>query len=117
VWSYGIGAGYSNRRYFAPPGATFVLDGVTDQSFSLSGNVGRRLSRTSGYDIAGYAAWSDSGIAGADGAFSTGVTGTYYRRIFRDRLEAHAAGGIYTTQSGPFDSTVASVLFGLRYSF
>jgi hypothetical protein len=117
LWSYGVGAGYNNRRYFAPPSDDFVLHGVTDHAFSLSANAGRKLSRSSGVDVATYANWFDSGIAGADGAFSTGVTGSYYQSIFHDRLQANASAGIYSTQSGPFDSTVGSVLFGLRYSF
>jgi hypothetical protein len=116
-WGYGVGAGYNNRRYFAPPGDDFVLRGVTDQSFSLSAHASRKLSRSSGVDVATYANWFDSGIAGSDSAFSTGVTGAYYQSIFHDRLQANASAGIYSTQSGPFDSTVGSVLFGLRYSF
>jgi hypothetical protein len=116
-WSFGVGAGYNNRRYFAPPGDDFVLRGVTDHAFSLSAQAGRKLTRSSGVDVATYANWFDSGIQGSDGAFSTGVTGTYYQNIFHDRLQANASAGIYSTQSGPFDSTVGSVLFGLRYSF
>ena len=116
-WNYGVGAGYNNRRYFAPPGGDFVLAGVTDHAFNLSAHGSRKLSRTAGFDVATYASWFDSGIAGSDAAFSTGVTGTYYQSIFRDRLQAHASAGVYTTQSGPYDSTVGSILFGLRYSF
>ena len=116
-WGYGVGAGYNNRRYFAPPGGDFVLRGITDHSFSLSAHVDRKLSRTSGFDLATYANWFDSGVAGSDGAFSTGVTGAYYQSVFHDRIQATASAGIYSTQSGPYDSTVGSVLFGLRYSF
>ena len=48
-WSLGLGAGYANRRYLTPRGTgAFPLEGVTDQSFTLQGNVGRRLSRTAG---------------------------------------------------------------------
>ena len=116
-WGFGVGAGYNNRRYFAPPGGDFVLRGVTDHSLSLSAHASRKLSRTSGFDLATYASWFDSGIAGSDSAFSTGVTGAYYQSIFHDRLQATASAGIYSTHSGPYDSTVGSVLFGLRYSF
>ena len=116
-WSYGVGAGYNTRRYYAPPGPDFVLHGVTDQSFSLSANAGRRLSRTSGFDLAAYAAWYDSGIVDADGSFSTGATGTYYRTIFHDRISATASAGVFTSQAGDFDRTVGSAMVGLRYSF
>ncbi|HEX8582916.1 MAG TPA: hypothetical protein VF680_00725 [Allosphingosinicella sp.] len=116
-WGFGIGGGYNNRRYFAPPGNDFVLRGVTDQSFNLSASASRKLSRDSGFDLSTYASWFDSGLAGSDAAFSTGVTGAYYQSLFTDRLQATASAGIYSTQSGPYDSTVGSVLFGLRYSF
>jgi hypothetical protein len=116
-WSFGVGAGYNTRRYFAPPGGDFILRGVTDQSFSLNANASRALSRSSGVDVGAYAAWYDSGIEGAGSSFSTGVTGTYYRTLFHDRIQANVAAGIYSTQADEYDSTVGSVLFGLRYMF
>jgi len=117
AYSFGLGAGYANRRYFAPPDGAFVLHGVTDQSFIVRGELGRRLTRSSGINFDAYAAWYDSGIAGADGSFTTGASANYYRAIWRDRLQANIAAGLYTTHSGNFDSTVGSILFGLRYTF
>ena len=118
VWSFGVGAGYSRRKYFAPRIAdSFTLDGVVDESFTLAGNVARRLSPTSGIALDAYARWSDSGIVGADTAFGTGVTASYYRSFLLDRLQFQAAAGIYTTDSGQFDDTAASALVGLRYRF
>ena len=116
-WSFGFGAGYNNRRYFAPPGPDFVLHGVTDHSFSLSGSAGRRLSRFSGFNLGGYAGWHDSGIDGASSSFSAGLNADYYHRIFHDRLQANVAAGLYTTRADEFDRTVGSVMVGLRYSF
>ena len=116
-WSFGLGATYANRRYFAPPGPEFVLHGVTDQSVSLNGTVGRRFTRTSGIDFDAYAAWYDSGIQGANGSYSTGVSANYYRTIWRDHVQANVAAGVYNTHSGNFDSTIGSILFGLRYTF
>jgi hypothetical protein len=117
AWSYGIGAGYSNRRYFAPPGTDFVLHGVTDQSFDLSAVVSRRLTRTSGIDFDAYAAWYDSGLKGDSGSFSSGLTGTYYRNIYRDHLQATLAAGVYTSHGQDYDNSFGSILVGLRYSF
>jgi hypothetical protein len=116
-WTTGLGAGYANRKYLAPDSSLFALNGVTDQSFSLQGNLGRRLTRTSGYDFDAYAAWFDSGIADADSSFGAGLTGRYYRNIFRDRLQAQISAGLYTTQAGEFDASYGSILFGLRYTF
>ena len=116
-WTMGLGAGYANRKYLAPDSSLFALHGVTDQSFSLQGNLGRRLTRSSGYDLDAYAAWFDSGIADSDASFGAGLSGRYYRNIFRDRLQAQVSAGLYTTQAGEFDASYGSILFGLRYSF
>jgi uncharacterized protein (PEP-CTERM system associated) len=117
-WTYGVGAGYDQRRYFAPPnGNVFVLDGVTDRSFTLHANAGRRLTSRSGYDLGAHASWFNSGIDGAGSSSSMGVTGNYYRTIFNDHLQANIAAGLYHTEAGSDDSTVGSVLFGLRYTF
>ena len=76
-----------------------------------------RLTRTSGIDLDAYAAWYDSGLVGSDSSFGAGLTGRYYRNIFRDRLQAQIAAGLYTTQAGEFDASYGSILFGLRYTF
>ena len=116
-WNFGVGAGYANRRYFVPPGADLVLEGVTDQSFSLSASASRDLSRDSSFGVGAFAGWYDSGIDGLDNSFNTGVTANYQRRLFLDRLRANVAAGLYTSQAGEFDSTVGSILFGLSYAF
>jgi hypothetical protein len=116
-WSMGLGAGYANRKYLAPDSSIFALRGVTDQSFNLQGNLGRRLTRSSGIDFDAYAAWYDSGLAGSDSSFGAGLTGRYYRNIFRERLQAQIAAGLYTTQAGEFDASYGSILVGLRYTF
>ena len=116
-WSMGLGAGYSNRRYLTPDSNVFALNGVTDQSFTAQGNIGRRLTRSSGVDLDTYLSWFDSGIAGNDASFGGGLTGRYYRSVFRERLQAQIAAGLYTTQAGDFDASYGSILVGLRYTF
>ncbi|HYE28668.1 MAG TPA: hypothetical protein VEA61_10595 [Allosphingosinicella sp.] len=116
-WSLGLGAGYANRKYLAPDSSVFALRDVTDQSLTLSGNLGRRLTARSGIDFDAYASWYDSGLAGSDSSFGAGLTGRYYRSIFRERLQAQIAAGLYTTQAGDLDASYGSILVGLRYTF
>ncbi len=117
-WDFGLGANYSSRRYFQPiVEQGFALDRRTDESFSLYASASRELSRTSSVSVDGYASWFNSGVIGADDAFSTGITGSYYQSFLFERLQAQAALGLFTTQGDGFDSTVASALVGLRYQF
>jgi hypothetical protein len=117
-WSLGVGAGYANRRYLAPRvGGAFPLAGVTDQSFTLGANLGRRFTATSGFDVDAYAAWYDSGLRGSAGAFGAGVTGRYYRNVINEHLQAQIAAGLYTTRADEFDASYGSILLGLRYTF
>ena len=117
VWSFGLGAGYNNRHYIAPPRADFLLHGATEQSFTLEGDVERHFTRTSGVDLEAYAAWYDSGPRGKPSSFSTGVTASYYRSFLFDRLQANVPAGIYTTSGQDFDRTFGTMLIGLRYGF
>jgi uncharacterized protein (PEP-CTERM system associated) len=117
-WSFGIGAGYAQRKYLAPDVLNgFSLNRVKDESATINASMSRDLSRTSGISADAYAAWYDSDRLDSSSSFGTGITGSYYRSIFYDRLQAHAAIGLYTTESDEFESTVAQALIGLRYSF
>jgi hypothetical protein len=116
-WSFGFGAGYDNRRYLVPPDGSFILEGVTDQTFNLSASATRNLTRTSSFGLGAFAGWYDSGIVGEDSSFATGITANYQRQLFHERLRANVAAGLYTSQAGEFDTTVGSILFGLSYAF
>lgn len=116
-WSFGIGAGYANHRYLAPPGAAFTLNGVTEQSFTVDAGIQRKLGRTSGIDFDAFAAWYDSGITGTPGSSSAGITASYYRSFLTERLQGNITGGIYNSHGDHFDSTFGSLLLGLRYTF
>lgn len=117
-WTVGLGANYSHRKYFTPDVQNgFALDRYADESFTLSAGLTRQLSRTSQANFEAYASWFDSGLPASEAVFGTGATASYYRSFLFDRLQAQAAAGVYTTDSGFDDSTVAQGLIGLRYSF
>ncbi|HWT13169.1 MAG TPA: hypothetical protein VN231_10485 [Allosphingosinicella sp.] len=118
VWNWGLGADYSHRRYGRPDDAAFdSLGSTTDESFSLFASAGRRLTRTSDLGLSLYASWFDTNQADFDRVFSTGATVDYSRSFLMDRLQLLAALGLYHSDDGVIDSTVASGLLGLRYSF
>ena len=95
----------------------FKLDGRTDESFTISGSLGRALSRTATVSFDAYATWFDSGLPGIDDAFSAGIAGNYYQTLWVDRLQGYVALGLFTSDAGAFDDTIASALIGLRYTF
>lgn len=118
LWNFGFGAGYDRRRYARPDDAAFdAFGGMTDESFSLFGTMSRRLSRTSDINLNAYASWFDSDQPGFDRVFSTGGTISYNRRLLLDRLSLTAAFGLNHSDDGTDDSTVASGVAGLRYTF
>ena len=117
-WTYGAGAGYAQRKYFAPlQGAFFSLDGVKDESWLVQVDAARQLSANSGIDAALFADWYKSGIPGSNDVTSVGATGSYYH-VFGQHLTGQASAGIYSYDQDGFDSTVAAqLLLGLRYEF
>jgi hypothetical protein len=118
LWDFSVGAGYSNRRYYSPIVTQgFALDRTTDESFTLFAGATRRLSRDSSVAVDGYAGWFDSGLQGDNSLFSTGITASYQRTLFIDRLQATAALGLFHSENDRTDGTFASGLIGLRYRF
>jgi hypothetical protein len=115
-WDFGLGASYVHHRYFRPTTLT-ATDRTTDQVFSLNGNIGRDLSRTSSIDLNAYGTWYDSDLAGSEALFSTGIGLGYQRSFLFDRMQLRAALGLDHTSSEDEESTGASGLIGLRYSF
>jgi len=107
----------AKRRPDGPPPFLVVLDGVTDRSFTLHAYANRRLTRSSGYDLGAHASWFDSDAVDFDSVFSTGATFSYSRSFLLERLRLLAALGLYHSDDGTLDSTVASGLVGLRYTF
>jgi len=117
-WDFGLGGGYFNHRYRSlVSGDISSIDPRTDEGFTLNGSASRRLSRTSGVSLDAVANWYDSDRAFFEPLFSSGVTGSYYRTLMFERLQFHAALGLFYTDTGLTDSTVATALVGVRYTF
>ena len=118
LWNWGVGAGYAHRRYGRPDDPAFSLLGPdSDDSFTVSGSLGRQLSRSSEVGFDAYASWFDTDEAAFHSVFGTGATLSYSRSFMVERLRFLAALGLYHTDDGTIDSTVASGLLGLRYTF
>jgi hypothetical protein len=113
----GIGGGYAQRKFFAPTGAFFSTNGVTDQSYYLQAFVARQLDEASSVDASVYANLFDSGILGAPNVIGTGATAAYNRR-FGSRFTGTAALGLYSSRVEDVTSSLTgSALLGAKYEF
>jgi hypothetical protein len=116
LWSYGLGAGYAHRRYARPSATGFGSFASEDEVYSVYGSLGRQLSRNSELNFDAFASWYKSD-ANIDTISTIGGTVSYNRSFFLERLELQAALGLYHSDDGVQESTNASALGGLRYTF
>lgn len=114
--SFGIGGGYAQRRFYAPSGTGFSIDGVTDDSYYAQAYVSAPIDRNSGVSGNVFANYYESGISAAPGVFSTGGTALYYHNF--GRIATTASAGLYSfTQKGTEDQLSAQGQVGVRYQF
>ena len=116
-WSAGVGAGYTQRKFFAPVGAFFSTNGVKDESYYVQGYVARQLDFESSVTASIYASIYDSGVASAPDVLGTGATGSYIRN-FGEHLSGTVALGLFSSRiEGVSTSLTGSALIGGRYEF
>lgn len=116
LWSYGIGAGYSHRRYARPALPGVAAFAQSDDAWSIYGSLGRALSRVSSVNFNAFASWYSNDVD-PNSVRTLGATVSYNRRLFLERLQLLAALGLYNTDDGIDSSTTASAQGGLRYTF
>ncbi|WCM29160.1 hypothetical protein NDN01_09855 [Sphingomonas sp. QA11] len=113
---FGIGAGYANRRFYAPGGTGFTINGVTDESYYGQAFVSAAIDRNSGVTGTLFANYYQSGINNAPGVLGTGATGQYYHNF--GRIGTTASVGIYQfSQEGMDDQVSGTAQLGMRYQF
>lgn len=113
--SFGLGAGYSNRRFLVPEGSS-VLAGTSDETWFAQFYAAQQLDPQSTLTGNLYANYFLSGIPGAPAVLGAGANGSYVRTF--GALSATASLGIYTFDiEGQNGNTSAQALLGLRYGF
>ena len=114
--SFGVGGGYATRRFSAPTGTGFTVNGITDNSYYAQAFLGAPIDRNSGVNGNVFANYYESGIVAAPGVFSTGASGLYYHNF--GRIATTASAGVYSfTQKGTEDQLSAQGQVGVRYQF
>ncbi|QDZ07719.1 hypothetical protein FPZ24_09635 [Sphingomonas panacisoli] len=110
----GLGAGYANRKFYAPQTPGIVINGITDESYYAqlfySTQLGPRTTLSG--DV--FANYYNSGLA--PGILSIGATGSLSQSF--GRLGTSLSIGAYTfSQDGQQDQTQAQATVGARYQF
>jgi hypothetical protein len=113
-----FGAGYDRRTFIAAAGtALAAADGVTDESYYITGGLVRQLGRSANISTNAYVNWFESGTNNGD-LTAIGASAAYNRAI-TDRLSARAALAVdyFDSDFTAEDFATATALLGLRYNF
>jgi hypothetical protein len=116
-WNWGVGAGYSQRKFITPSGDTVFVGGTRDENWWGSASLGYTIDGQSSVDGTVYANYFNA--AGTNRADTTNYGGfaSYNRRLGR-RLTASASVGIDAAKADDFDSIITAMgQLGLRYGF
>jgi hypothetical protein len=112
----GVGAGYTNRRYFLPdvPGAQLFRN--NDESYYAQAFAQRALDSRSGVTADAYANYFSSGLEGSLDSWGGGVQGAYYRNF--GRAYGTFSAGLYTYDVERSESAwIAQALLAFGYRF
>lgn len=116
--SYGLAGGYDRRQFIAAAGTVLeAADGIVDENFWLAAYAGRELDRASSLNANAYVNWFESGFENAGDGMGYSASLAYYRTIISGLSGTAAVGVDGITRDSLPESTNASALVGLRYTF
>jgi hypothetical protein len=113
-----LGAGYDRRTFIAAPGTVLApADGLTDESYYITGGLTRQLGSSATLTTNAYVSWFDADGPGGD-VTAIGASAAYARAITQ-RLSGRAAIAFDYVDSdfSAEDFAFATALVGLRYAF
>lgn len=113
-----LGVGYDRRTFIAAPGSALeAIDGVSDESYYVTGALDRQLDERSNLQTNAYVNWFETGTANGD-LTAIGASAAYNRSITA-HLSARAAIALdyFDSDFTDEDFATATALLGLRYDF
>lgn len=115
-WGYGLGAGYSQRKFITPSGQTVLIRGSRDQNWYGNATMTYTPSSRDSIDVVTYINYFDASGARQD-VLNYGGFGSYNRNIGRN-LSASASLGIDGVKADDLETLINAMgQVGLRYSF
>ncbi|WP_337661352.1 preprotein translocase subunit YajC [Erythrobacter sp. Alg231-14] len=113
-----FGAGYDRRRFIAADGTALeAANGLTDETYYLTGALTREVGRSGSLQTNAYINWFEAGAG--DGDLTAFGASAAYNRLITDRLSARAAVAVdyFDSDFSAEDFATATALLGLRYDF
>lgn len=115
-WGWGVGAGYSQRKFITPRGQSVLIRGSKDQNWYGNGSMTYTISDSDSIDTVVYANYFDASGGRPDVTNYGGFT-SYYKNLTR-KLSASASIGVDGVKSDDIDTIISAMgQVGLRYSF
>lgn len=115
-WGWGLGAGYSQRKFITPNGQTVLIRGSRDENWYGNGSVSYMFNDRDSIDLVSYVNYFDAS-GGRPDVLNYGAFTSYYKGLSR-RLSASASLGLDGVQADDFDTIISAMgQVGLRYSF
>lgn len=116
-WSYGLGVGYSRRKFIANDALFAEVDGATDEFYFVNGSVSYAIDSVSALSGNLYVNRFNSGIGAFGDVSNLGGYLSYNRRIAR-KLEGTASLGIDQAKAEGVESVLTALAqIGMRYRF
>lgn len=113
-----FGAGYDRRTFIAAAGtALAAADGLTDESYYVTGALSRNLGRSGSIQTNAYLNFFEAG--GVDNDLTAFGASAAYNRSITSKLSARAALAVdyFDSDFSAEDFATATALLGLRYNF
>ncbi|MGE4323967.1 MAG: hypothetical protein AB7E60_13190 [Sphingobium sp.] len=115
-WTWGLGAGYSQRKFITPEGEAVFVSGTRDQNWYGNMSASYAINDRSGINTVAYISRFDASGARSD-VWNMGAFTSYYTSLTR-RLSASASVGVDGVKSDEIDTIISAMgQVGMRYSF
>ncbi|NWK95577.1 hypothetical protein DM806_07815 [Sphingobium lactosutens] len=115
-WGWGLGAGYSQRKFITPQGQAVFIRGSRDENWFGNASANYRFSDSDSLDTVVYVNYFDASDARPD-ILNYGAFTSYFKGLSR-RLSASASVGIDGAKADDLDTVISAMgQVGLRYSF
>lgn len=115
-WGWGLGAGYSQRKFITPNGQTVLIRGSRDENWYGNGSLTYAFNDRDTLETVAYVNYFDAS-GGRPDVLNYGAFTSYFKGLSR-RLSASASIGLDGVEADDLDTIISAMgQVGLRYSF